>query len=312
MVIKFISKIRIILVCGFVLASSMQFIVRSCFAQDKIIAVVNSEVITQKDLNDFVNFTRIQLGQEYKGKELEDKIQRMKADLLNKLIEDRLILQEAKKSNIRLDENRVKSKVEEIRKRYSSDADFQKDLAEQGFVQADIESRIREQLFTYAIIDIQVRSKITVNPIEVTQYYEKNTQEFQVPEQWEFTSLVTEDRKMAEDVVAQLRKGANLESLAQQDSLSIDKIKASKNGQLKKELETEIFKLHKTGVSDPIKIQNQYYIFRLDDILPPTQEGLAQAQEKISILLTNKKLQEAMAKWMDEIKARSYINICQS
>ena len=311
MVIKFTSKIRIILVCGFVLASSMQFITRSCFAQDKIIAVVSSEVITQKDLNDFINFTRIQLGQEYKGKELEDKIQQMKPDLLNKLIEDRLILQEAKKSNIRLDENRVKSKVEEIRKRYPSDADFQKDLAEQGFVQADIESRIREQLLTYAIIDIQVRSKITVNPSEVTQYYEKNAQEFQVPEQWEFTSLVTEDRKFAEDVVAQLRKGANLESLAQQDYLSTDKIKASKNGQLRKELETEIFKLHKAEVSNPIKIQNQYYIFRLDDIFPPTQESLAQAQEKISILLTNKKMQEAMTKWMDEIKQRSYINICQ-
>ncbi|MDD5594617.1 MAG: peptidyl-prolyl cis-trans isomerase [Candidatus Omnitrophica bacterium] len=311
MVIKFTSKIRVILVLGLILSASVQLVTRNCFAQDKIIAVVNSEVITQKDLNDFTSFTRMQLGREYKAKELEDKIQKMKPDLLNKLIEDRLILQEAKKNNIRLDETRVKSKVEEIKKRYPSDADFQKDLAQQGFVQADIENRIREQLLTYAIIDIQVRSKITVNPIEVTQYYEKNSQEFQVPEQWEFTSLATEDRKMAEDAVGQLRKGANLESLAQQDSLSIDKLKASKNGQLRKELETEIFKLHKAEVSDPIKIQDRYYIFRLDNILASTQESLAQAQDEISVLLMNNKLQEAMVKWMNEIKQRSYINICQ-
>jgi len=32
----------------------------TCFAQDKIIAIVNKDIITQKDLNDFINFMRVQ------------------------------------------------------------------------------------------------------------------------------------------------------------------------------------------------------------------------------------------------------------
>ena len=34
------------------------------YAQDKIIAIVNNEVVTQKDLDDFLNFMRMQLSQE--------------------------------------------------------------------------------------------------------------------------------------------------------------------------------------------------------------------------------------------------------
>ncbi|MDD2751959.1 MAG: peptidyl-prolyl cis-trans isomerase [Candidatus Omnitrophica bacterium] len=306
-----IKLIKILLVLGFVLTYNLKLTTYDLFAQDKIIAVVNSEVVTQKDLNDFINFTRMQLAQEFKGKELDNKIQEMKADLLNKLIEDRLILQEAKKSNIRLDENRVKQKVMEIRKRYASDLDFQKDLAQQGFVQADIENRIREQLLTYAIIDVQVRSKITVTPSEVTQYYQNNPQEFKVPEQWEFTSLATENSDDAKQTVSELRKGASPEALIEKYALSADKIKASRHGQLKKELEDVLFKLKKNEVSDPIKVEGQYYIFRLENILAPEQESLPQVQEKITVLLTNNKLQDAMNKWLKDVKGRSYINICQ-
>ena len=43
---------------------------RAC-AQDSIVAVVNNEVITKKDLVDFTNFTRIQLSQKLAGPELE-------------------------------------------------------------------------------------------------------------------------------------------------------------------------------------------------------------------------------------------------
>src|SRR3989338_6450398 len=68
------------------------------FAQDKIVAIVNNEVITQKDLDDFLNFMRMQYAQELKGRELENKIQSMKIVLLDKLIEDRLMLQDAQKT----------------------------------------------------------------------------------------------------------------------------------------------------------------------------------------------------------------------
>ena len=69
-----------------------------CLAKDKIVAVVNKEVITQKDLTDFMNFMRLQLSREFSGEVLEKKLSSLETDLLDRLIEDRLVLQEAKRT----------------------------------------------------------------------------------------------------------------------------------------------------------------------------------------------------------------------
>ena len=76
------------------------------YALDKVIAVVNSEVITQKDLADFLNFMRLQYSRQFQGKALEEKVDSMKKDLLQRLIEDRLILQQAKLDKLSVEPSR--------------------------------------------------------------------------------------------------------------------------------------------------------------------------------------------------------------
>ncbi|MDD5096924.1 MAG: hypothetical protein PHU59_00325, partial [Candidatus Omnitrophica bacterium] len=37
------------------------------FAEDKVVAIVNNDAITQKDLDDFSGFIRVQFSREFKG-----------------------------------------------------------------------------------------------------------------------------------------------------------------------------------------------------------------------------------------------------
>ncbi|MFA5410505.1 MAG: peptidyl-prolyl cis-trans isomerase [Candidatus Omnitrophota bacterium] len=300
-------------------------VIRHLYAQDKIIAVVNSEAITQKDLDDFVNFLHVQLRAEYTKEEAEDKIKEMKPDLVNKLIEDRLILQEAKItleearknknlyiiSRLDVEQDKVKARVEEVKNHYGSNAAFQEALASQGFVQADIEKRIKEQLLTYNIIDIEVRGKISVNPGEVTDFYLEKPEEFKTPEERELDSLVIGNQKIAQEISGKLKRGQRLEDLAGEYSLSVNKISLLKDGGLRRDIEEAVFKLSKGEASKPIYIQDKYYIFQLNNIIPPRQQSLSEAQDKIYAFLFNSKMQEALKKWLDEIKKRSYIKICQ-
>lgn len=300
-------------------------VTRHLYAQDKIIAIVNSEAITRKDLEDFVNFLRVQLRAEYAQEETEDKIKEMKPDLINKLIEDRLILQEAKKtleearknknhylvSRLDVDQNKVKARIEEVKSHYGSGTAFQEALAGQGFVQADIEKRIKEQMLTYNIIDIEVRSKISVKPGEVTDFYLERPEEFKTPEERELDSLVIESQKTAQEISGKLKKGRKLEDLAGEYSLRINKISLLKDGQLRRDIEEAVFKLKQGEASKPIYIQDKYYIFQLNNIIPSRQQNLAEAQDSIYAFLLNNKMQEALKKWLDEIKKRSYIQICR-
>jgi len=280
------------------------------FAQDRIIAIVNNDVITQKDLNDFVNFMRMQLTSEYEPEEVENKIGSMKSDLLEKLIEDRLILQEAKKSNIKVDESLVKARIQNIKSRYGQDAEFQAALKRQGLVQADIESRIREQLLAYNIINEKIRNKIIVNPNEVTDYYQKNTAEFTIPQQLELQSVATEDEEKAKEIFHSASKGQDLKALADANSLKFQKITVAK-GQLRDDIEQAVFKLNILEVTGPIKIENLYYIFKLINIIPSKVQTLDEARDKIYNLLFNLKMQKKLTEWIDELKSRSYIKISQ-
>jgi foldase protein PrsA len=279
------------------------------YAEDKIIAIVNNEVITQKDLADFLNFMRIQLSAEYKGRDLENKIQSIKQDLLGKLIEDRLILRQAKDSNIKPDPARVKARLAEIKKRYSSDLQFQQILMSQGLTQADVEKKISEQLMTLSIIDQQIRNKIVVNPSEVTDFYQKHPQELAVPEERVLEAIAVDKEEVARAIYKELKSGADVKTTADKYGLPVDNFTAARNGSLNPDVEETVFKMALGDVSGPIKIQEVFYILKLEKINLPRNPALPEVQDKIYGFLYEKKMQEAFKKWLDELKAQSYIKI---
>jgi parvulin-like peptidyl-prolyl isomerase len=292
-----------------VLAMLLLCPVRFLYAQDKIIAVVNNEIITQKELNDFINFIRMQYASQLSGKELEEKVSAAKQGLLQRLIEDRIILQQAKNEKISIEPARVKAKIYEIKKRYALESDFERDLAKQGLVQADLENKIREQMLTYSIIEQKVRSKIIIRPEEVTDFYNQNKRKFVKPEERIFTVIVLQDDSTAKALSYNLRLGEKLGDLATRYTFTVNQLSALEGQDLRGEIEEAVFKLGIGEISDPVKMDNQYYIFKLDDIVGSRQLNLTQAQDKIQSYLFDIKLQEGLAKWLDELKKQSYIKI---
>ena len=279
------------------------------YAQDQIVAVVNNEIVTQKDLNDFLNFMSMQLSRQYKDKALEDKINSIKSDLLNRLIEDRLILQEAKKENVEVDSNRVKAKINEIKKQYHSDTEFQEELMKQGLTQADIENKIREQFLMFSIVERKVRSKISIKPDEVTEFYEKNKKDFNSGEERDLEAYSLENEDLAQSFSYSLRTGKKPEDLATRYPFTVNSLNVRKGDELRSEIEEVVFKLGLNETSGPIKIDDKYYVFRLVEIIPPQELTLAQVQNKISTFLFERKMQEEFTRWLDDLKKQSYIKI---
>ncbi|MFH0827112.1 MAG: peptidyl-prolyl cis-trans isomerase [Candidatus Omnitrophota bacterium] len=304
---KLKNRVSLIFICFFIGMPAL-------YAQDKIIAVVNNEAITQKDLDDFVNFTRLQLSREFQEAEIEKRISSLKKDLLEKLIEDKLILQEAKAANTKIDENRVKARIQEIKRRYPTDVDFQNDLARQGLVQADLEKRIREQMLMFATVEANVQDKIKVRPEEVTDFYSKNMKEFVTEEErvCDIIILDTDQEESAREFERLFRSGQDLEDLKKRFPLTVDKISSKGEGGLRQDIEQKICSLNPGELSEPLKVNNKYYIFKLLKITPPGQLALSEAQGRIQAYLFDTKMQEQFAKWLDGLKKKAYIKVMQS
>jgi parvulin-like peptidyl-prolyl isomerase len=299
-----LGKVRL-LILVFLTLSALKV---DAFAQNKIVAIVNNEIITQKDLDDFINFMRMQLSQESKGKDLETKIQSMKLDLIDRLVEDRLILQEAKKKKITIYPERIKAKLGEIKGRYVLDLEYQSALAKQGLVEADVEARIREQMLMYAIVQAEVKDKVAVDPNEVTEFYNKNITQFKTQETREFESIGLESQEQAREIFEKLKSATDMADFSREYAYEVNKMSAAK-GQLMPLIESVVFKLKDKEISDPIKINNKFYIFKLTATIPLRQKTLAESQEDINGILFNKKMQENLAGWLENLKKDAYIKI---
>ncbi len=294
------------------IAWGLGFGIWNAHAQDKIVAIVNNDIVTQKDLDDFINVMRIQLSEELQGKELESKIQSIKLDLLDKLIEDRLILQEAKKEKLRPNEGMIKGKIEEMKKHYDSEEAFNNALVKQGLVQADLEDKIREQLLMRGIVESKVKARISVSPNEVMDFYQRNMEKFKLPVQRELEVISMKSQSLAGEIFNGLKQGKTVQELLEKYSLVTDKITAMQNGQLRKDIEDKIFQLNLGESTDSIQVEDNYYIFKLVAIIPPQQQTLSEVQEEIRSFLLEEKMQKELAKWIDELKKRSYIKIYQN
>jgi len=283
--------------------------VPSVRAQDSIVAVVNNEIITQKDLDDFMNFMRIQLSSQYQGESLERKIKSMKSDLLQRLIEDRLLLQEAHKSGITVEDARIKAKIQELKKNYSSDREFEEGLLSQGMTQQSLEKKMRDQMLIYTVIEQKVKGKIVSRPSEITEYYNQHPGGFIVPERREFISAMVTDKGMVEDIDELLAEGKTLDAICQEYSLKLNSFIASKGGELRKEIEDVVFTLNVGQTSGAILIGSTYYYFRVNQIFPARQQELKEVQSEIATMLYEKRLQEGVISLLEELKKHAYIRI---
>ena len=290
---------------------ALRFALCASYAQDKIIAIINNTVITSKELSDFLSFMRLQLASErqYSPEELDFKLQSIKQDLLEKLIEDKLILQEARKNSVKVEESLIKARMLQIKKRYKSDEEFQRSLAIQGLTEADIEEKIGEQALMYSIIEQKVKSQITISPSEVTDFYYANIEEFKFPEERDLKYVKTTDKNVAQEIENSVNKGQELTSAAEEHVLEINTLKVSSKEELNIQLKETVFKLAKGEISKLILIDNCYYLFKLLEITPARQQNLSEVQDSIHRFLFEKKMQEKLTSWLEELKKNSYINI---
>ena len=305
---------------------SCQLSVFSCrlFAAPKIVAVVNNDAITEKDVEDAFRIFRVQLSRQYQGKELEDKMKEMKRDLLERIIEGRLMYQDGifllnnARNNkdsyamfrLQIKDDQVKAKIKEMKKSYPSDVDFENDLKKEGITQADVESKIREQIMTDNVIDYWVRGQVQIRPEEVTDFYNKNSKDFDTGEDRELLVVALENEDLAKSLSYNLRTGQKIEDLATRYSFNVSTLTANKNkGELRKDIEDVAFKLGLNEVSNPVKIENKYYVFVLQNIVPSRKLALSEVQSKVYNYLYRIKMQEEMTKWLDELKKKAYIKI---
>lgn len=103
-------------------------------------------------------------------------------NLLNDLIMQEILRARAGTLKLDVAESELDAAYNDAKKNIS-DAAFQQELTQRGLTTADMREGLRRQLLTQKVIDHEVGSKISVTDQEITNFFNANRAQFNVPEE---------------------------------------------------------------------------------------------------------------------------------
>lgn len=188
---------------------------------DRIVAVVNNEVITETELQQRVHTVAINL----RRAQIElPPMEQLRQQVLERLITERAIMQRARQTGIRIDDQMVNASIEQIaRQNNLTVEELRSRLAADGVAFNSFREEIRDEITTQRLREREVDEKIVVLDSEIDAYLAEQTgftgdetTEYHVAHILLPINTPDEDdavRKTAEDIAQRARNGEEFSSL---------------------------------------------------------------------------------------------------
>ncbi len=290
---------------------------------DRVIAVVNDEVIMMSQLQEAViMYQRETKAPPPTGSELEA----LQRKLLGQMVDLRLQVQEARREKAEVSEDELRTTLDDLVRRNGGDrAQFEVQLRQQGLTWEALRRELRDQLLAQRIRSRRVSRRATVTEAEVDAYMAENrgkletglryharhiavlAQPSEQPGAWE--------RAKAEidTMTARLGEGVDFAALAGErandGSVVVADLGWLTRGELEPAFEEPILRLAKGGVTAPIKAAAGYHLFRLEDREELTPQMLVEARQQARDVLFQRKVQERLDEWLEGLRRRALIAI---
>lgn len=299
---------------------------------DGVAAHVNDAVVTVGEVKEAMAPALPQLRQIYEGAELAARMKELYNDVLEDLINAKLILK-AYDSDTKINkdgfEKYVEKKISEfIQDRFEGDRqEFLKALRDEHLSMEEWRRRMRERIIVGMMRSREVDAQIVISPKDVLQVYNNNPEKYSREERVRIRVIVIHgstnavDRAVreasAKESLVKARTDADFGDLARK--LSEDG-KAASGGDwgwvdvrdLRPELAAPISKLGKNGISDVIVMDGDYYLVKVEDRQRAGAIPFEEVRTAIEKELRRKEARRLAAVWVERLRKDAYIQPVES
>ena len=281
--------------------------------RDRIVAVVNTEIIALSELEEEVAEVKLQAQKRFSGAELDQRLRQIDYMGLNRMIERKLQLQIAKRRGIKISDEELKDAV--VRLRRVGETPNENDPKEMGL--------IKDQLTAMRLVNQQIRSGLIVSDEEVLRFYQQHKDRFMLPPEVRISQILIAlgpgsemlaVREKAQQVFALLKKGERFEELAARYSDGPEGRRGGSLGYIRPgdmlpQIQKAIERMDQGAVTDPIASPIGMHIIRVDDRKTPQFRPYEEVKEDIRNVVYQLKSEEAYLEWIKDQKDKSYIEI---
>ena len=310
-----------ILACAILATAFIAPQARAAHVVERIIARVNSEIITQRQFEKKKAELRGQLSEQYSGLELEAKVNDESKNLLRNLIDQSRMVQKAKDEDVNVETDLIK-RLDQMRQqdKKASIEDLQKDAEGQGVNWEDFKEDLRRQLLMQEIISRNVGSRLVITREEMRKYYDQHKDEFKSEGMVHLAEIVIsntkykpdEAEKRAKEAVAELKGGAKFSAMVKKysDDPNADQggdIGLQKIGVAAPAINAAISKLDVNENTDAIPIKSGYLILRLVERFSPGVPKFEEVESRVNETLYSQRMEPKMREYLTKLRKDSYI-----
>lgn len=298
---------------------------------NRVAAVVDQEVITTYEVEMTAAPFIARAMQENPGLDaaaLEQKAAAVKQDVLQSLIQQKLIESEVKRLGIEVTDQEIESYAEEIKRANNfTDETLKNVLASQGKTLEDFNDKIRKDILVDRYISFRIRGQLEVRDEDIRSYYDNHQDEFvseplvkiaeirvnTAPEA-EATALET-SYTLINNVYEKLLAGADFAEMARQYSQGPTRLDGGVLSEFK--LNTELNPLYRKAVT-PLEVgqfstihrdRNGFVIVKLLSKRAGDAMPFEEVADKIRMILRAEKRNQEMERLAAELRKKSFVDI---
>lgn len=294
---------------------------------DRIIAVVNDDIITLSELENAFRPYRARIDATYGGPDKEKVIADGRAMILNTMIDGRLIEQWSKKAGIVVKDDEITGTIRDLlRRRNMSMEEFTRLLERDGSSLDAYRQDMKQQMTRIRLLRRELKSKIIVGDDEIGEEYIKRRGEYEGTEAVRIKQILVPVPRNADGAAragleadaARIRQrliqGEPFDLLAAQFSqgpaaAAGGDIGFVEKGTLLPEVDAVAFRLAKDEISEVIVSPVGLHIIQVLDRRGAGVKSIGMIREEIKARLEEEKMEKSYEEWIAELRKKSHIEI---
>ncbi len=309
--------------CCFSLFGPTVYRAESAEVVDRIVAIVNEDIILLSELNRQLAPVEQQIRSSgVSPEEAVERIYEVRSALIDELIDETLADQVIRESGIRVSGGEVDAAIEQIKAvNRMTHEDLRRALEVRGMSIDAYREDLRQQILRNKLINEKVKSQIIVTDSDIRDYYEADAEKFGITPRYRLKNIFMpfgEDRRQVhrkmETVLESLKAGASFSEMAIKHSMAPNAPDGGALGafaleDLSEHLQPVMASLEPGQFTDIIQTDMGFQIFFLDAVEAPAKQEFETVKEKIRQQLFEQKVEEKFDQWLESLRKSAHIRI---
>jgi len=288
---------------------------------DRILAVVNNDIVTLSEFNKTYNKLAMQIqASDYTAEQQRELLTKLNTQVMDTLIKETLTEQQAKTFQIEINENEIDDAIDDIQERHHYTKDeFEQILQMQGSNINEYREHIRKQKIQSQLVGIMVQSKVVITDDDIKAYYDSHLEKYQSKTTYHLRTIIKrlisdQTRSEMDEALAEINSGTSFEEAAKKyseppfnegggllGSYTLD--------QLSMQIQDAIKDLQSGTCSSVLQTDQGLQILFVEKITQEGGQSLEEASNDIKQLLYQTKMEQRYHAWIDDLKKKSHIKI---